>query len=136
MGNAIAYRYLKEVKRCLPETAADRRKFLKDFEENLGSYLQEMPKADREDLVQRFGSPETIAESFLLDAPTGEALVTEKKKKLRKRILAIFFVVCAILLIGLFAFRVWDMYSFHTGQYVVNGDAGLPPDHSDAFASF
>ena len=136
MGNAIAWKYLKEVKRNLPETAADKHKFLKDFEENLGSYIQERPNADREDLVQRFGSPETIAESFLPEDSTGEALLAGKKKKLRKRLVLAFFAICTIVLMALFTYRVWDRYNYYHGHYERTVGEGYASDHSDAVSTY
>ena len=136
MENAIACKYLKEVKRNLPAAVADKRKFLADFRENLEAFLQEKPDANQEDLVRRFGSPETIAESFLPEAPAGEALRTEKQKKLRKRILILFFIVCAVLLIGLVTFRVWDRYNFYHGHSVTTGGEGSLPNHTDAFGIY
>ena len=136
MENAIACKYLKEVKRNLPESVADKHKFLADFRENLQAYLQEKPDAVREDLVQRFGSPETIAESFLPEAPTGEALRSEKQKKLRKRLIIAFFAICAIILIALFAYRVWDMHGFYHGYSVTTGGEGSLPNHTDALGVY
>ncbi|MCH5352642.1 MAG: hypothetical protein J1E06_04160 [Acutalibacter sp.] len=136
MENAIACEYLKEIKRTLPETIADRRKFLEDFEENLESYLQENPNAVREDLVHRFGSPEVIVESFLPEAPTGEVLRTEKQKKLRKRLIIAFFAICAIILIALFAYRVWDMHGFYHGYAATTGGEGEPPEDTSALVIF
>lgn len=135
MDNAIAYKYLKEIKRNLPDTV-DRNKFLADFRENLESYIQERPDATQEDLNQRFGSPETIAESFLPEAPTGEGLRTEKQKKLRKRLVIVFFAICLIILIALFAYRVWDMHGFYHGYTVFSGGDGHSPDHSSALETY
>lgn len=126
----------KEVKRNLPDAVADKRKFLADFRENLKAYLQEKPDANREDLNQRFGSPETIAESFLPEAPTGEVLRAEKQKKLRKRILIAFFAICAIILIALFAYLARERYNFFHGHYEITAGEGNPPEDTSAFAVY
>lgn len=136
MGNTIACKYLKEVKRNLPYFMANKKTFLKDFQDNLSVFSEEKPDAAWEDLVQRFGTPEEIAISFLPEVDSKGGLKKVKRKKLVTHLVITFFAVALAVLVALTAFYVQDKHYFYHGYSVKTSGEGSAPNHSDALAVY
>lgn len=117
MGNGIVCKYIKEVKRNLPYFMAKKKTFLKDFQENLNAFSQENPDAVWEDFVQRFGSPEEIALSFLPEIDSADGLKKARRKKRTIRLVIVSFAVALAVLVGLVGFHVQNKYDFYHGGY-------------------
>lgn len=117
MKNVILRSYFKEIKENLPCFMAKKKAFLKDFWENLDEFSQEKPDAARGDYVERFGTPEEIAISFLPEAGSTDDLKKVKRRKRVARMVIVFFAAALALLIGLAAFYVQDRYNFYHGGY-------------------
>lgn len=136
MGNGIACKYLRAIKRNLPYFMAGKKTFLKDFQENLDAFAQENPNAVWEDFVQRFGSPEEIAISFLPEIESEDGLKKARRKKWTIRLVTAFFAAALVVLVALAAFYVHDTHDFYHGNYDNTITKGSFSDHSDALGVY
>ncbi len=136
MGNGIACKYLRAIKRNLPYFMAGKKTFLKDFQENLDAFAQENPNAVWEDFVQRFGSPEEIAISFLPEIESEDGLKKARRKKRTIRLVTAFFAAALVVLVALAAFYVHDMHYFYHGNYDNTITDDSFSDHSDALGVY
>lgn len=136
MGNGIACKYLRAIKRNLPYFMAGKKTFLKDFQENLDAFAQENPNAVWEDFVQRFGSPEEIAISFLPEIESEDGLKKARRKKWTIRLVTAFFAAALVVLVALAAFYVQDMHYFYHGNYDNTITDDSFSDHSDALGVY
>lgn len=132
MENAASKTYFKEIKRNIPYFAENRRKFLQDFRENLSSYLSEKPDASEAELIQRFGSPEEIAFSFLPADKTPADLKQIRKKNWIVRAVIGFFAAALIVLIAVLALHTIEQHNFFHGHYEVTVGEGSSPVDSSA----
>lgn len=132
MGNGIACKYLRAIKRNLPYFMAGKKTFLKDFQENLDAFAQENPNAVWEDFVQRFGSPEEIAISFLPEIESEDGLKKARRKKRTIRLVTAFFAAALVVLVALAAFYVQDKHNFYHGGYEEIVGEGLPSEDPSA----
>ena len=96
--------YLKEVRDALMCPELERKKFRRDFSENVCTYVSDNPTAQKHDLYARFGSPEEIGESFAYAEDRSvvqKSLNSRKRQRFFLRILVVLAAV-AVLLLGLF----------------------------------
>lgn len=136
MGNTIACKYLKEVKRNLPYFMTGKKTFLKDFQDNLDTFSDENPDAAWEEFTDRFGTPEEIAVSFLPETESKGSLKKTRRKKLAVRLVIAFFAVLLAILVVLTAFYVQDKHYFYHGYSTKTVYNGSVPDYSDALAVY
>lgn len=104
LSNAVARRYLHDIRNLLPWVSGGKRKFLSDLRSSVECFLLESPEADRTQLEDRFGTPKQIASSYM------ETLDLDKLRraiKLRKVILWTVGILAAFILITWLSTVVW-----------------------------
>ena len=94
--------YINQIKKLLFCSSKDRKKFLKEFNDNIDDFLKDNPEASFNELQKAMGTPQEIADGFL-----GNADIKAIKK--RTSIVRVLIIIGAIALI-IFAtvlFCVW-----------------------------
>lgn len=132
MENTVSKKYFRKIKRNIPYFATNRRKFLQDFRENLSSYLSERETASEAELIERFGSPEEIACSFLPADNTPEDLKKIRRKNWIVRAVVALFAAILITLAAVFTVYTVEQHNFFHGHYEVTMGEGHSPSHPDA----
>lgn len=115
MKNKNALRYRRKVLSLLPCTKRQKLKIISHFDASLSDYIESNPDADYVDLEEHFGSPESIAASYVENAGTAEIL---RSLYIRKKIVFIVSLVLAVLLISWAIVVTWSMVKFNN---TVNG---------------
>lgn len=94
--------YINQIKKLLFCSSKERKKFLKEFNDNIDDFLKDNPEASIDELQKAMGTPQEIADGFLGNADT-------KDIKRRTSIVRVLIIIGAIALI-IFAtvlFCVW-----------------------------
>ena len=89
--------YYRDIRKALPCGWFHSRRLMKDLRSSVAQFLQESPNATFQDITNRFGTAQQIAEAY------AEQLPPEKLRKsisIRKRIVAIVAASCAIAVMG------------------------------------
>lgn len=95
-------KYLSDVNKCLYCDRKTKNRLLRDLEENVNSYLSDIPDSDFNGVVEHFGTPESIAEEFAANADTVLLKATKRNKNLKW--LLIIILAAIALFIGVIAF--------------------------------
>lgn len=85
INNRSAKKYLRHVRSMLPCSRKTKKLIVEQVGSDISSYLEEHPEADYNTLLSRFGTPETIAISYIDSTDAPEVL---KKMHTRKWILS------------------------------------------------
>lgn len=97
MINFSAMRYLLHARNALPCSGRIKRKIMKRIAHNVHDYLVEDPDANYDKLLNRFGSPESIADAYVGDLESAELLselrTSRSILKLSKILIALIVVV-------------------------------------------
>ena len=114
-------RYYWEVSNLLPCNPRIKQTLMDEIKENIDQFLEEYPDADYDVIVQRFGTPQQIAASYLEEMDPQEVL---NKLNTRKRIAGIvtagvvlFVVLCGIWVL-LFAADVMNSAESYLEVYI------------------
>lgn len=107
--------YLREVRKKLIFAGKEKKRFLNDLRENVNLYLEEHPNAEKGDLLERFGSPQELSESFYRDAEIDEKVLLQRRRFFRAILIVV--IAFALVLIVLGITFVTDTYQFNHGQY-------------------
>ena len=94
--------YYRDIRKVLPCGWFQSRRLMKDLRCAVSQYLQEYPNATFQDITNRFGTAQQIAEAY------AEQLSPEKLRKnisIRKRIVTIVAISCAL------AVAIWFVYT-------------------------
>lgn len=86
LNNNIQKAYIKNIKKQLKISSKYKRTLLNDLEINIDSYISEHPNTTYKDLVENFGTPEDVSESFYESLSSNEI---RKQQKLKKHIIII-----------------------------------------------
>jgi len=92
--------YFGEIKKSLPCGNKEKKKILRDLQLSVENFLAENPGANFEAVVNHFGTPSQIADTYTEEMPTQEL---QKKMKTQKWIIGIIAgaVACALLVWGI-----------------------------------
>lgn len=101
MSNKHLNKYCRSIRSWLPCSGKLKKQILEEIRSNVSAYLEEAPSADYNALVQRFGSPQQIAATYVDEISTAELL---HSLRIRKRILTITAATLAA------AFFVWTTF--------------------------
>lgn len=105
--------YLRQVGRVLPCPIRQRRAIVSEISKSVSEFLTEHPGADLQAITNRFGTPESVAASYLYNAETSEVL---HRYRIRRRIVAIIAAIAAAIilvwLIGVAVLTYHDMTNF------------------------
>lgn len=72
MKNKLARQYMRRVHRCFPDVGKYSRSIIRQLEMDVQLFLTEHPECSYEELVGRFGSPESIVEDCLREADSSK----------------------------------------------------------------
>ena len=95
MSNKHLNKYCRSIRSWLPCSGKLKKQILEEIRSNVSAYLEEAPSADYNALVQRFGSPQQIAATYVDELSTNELL---HDLRIRKRIVNIVFTCAALIL--------------------------------------
>ena len=118
LSNAVARRYMHDIRNLLPWVGSGKRKFLSDLRSAVECFLSEKPDAQRDQLEDHFGTPKQIASNFM---ETLDLDQLRRSMKLRKVILWIVVTLALIILVS-WIITVWwaivDTHSTNRGYIV------------------
>ena len=92
--------YYRQIERCLPGSAKAKKRIMDSIRQSVGSYLEENPKADMAAVQSHFGTPNSIAASYVEQMDTEEVI---KKFDIKKTVIGI---VCGALFLALLLWAV------------------------------
>lgn len=115
MRNKPARQYMRRVHRCFPDVGKYSRSIIRQLEMDVQLFLTEHPGCSYEELVGRFGSPESIVEDCLREANS-----TELAKELRLR-QKMFRIVTAGVLIALVMWGAVVLWAAMRHDGIMNG---------------
>ena len=123
-------RYLKKVRSYLPCSGKVKNQIMEQITESVDGYLTEQPEAGYEQIVARFGEPQTIAAAYVESTGTAEIL---RALQIRRRIVAIVAGVMAAILLSWAVVVTWAVIrekGHEPGSYsiVIQNGAALPAD--------
>ena len=95
--NPAQQKYLRKVRSYLPCSRKVKNQIMAQIADSVNSYLAEMPEATNEQIVARFGKPETIAAAYVESTDTAEILGA---LQIRRRIVAIVAGIMAAVLLS------------------------------------
>lgn len=107
--NAAARRYLREIGGWLPCAGKMKRNILDKIKTTMDGYLAENPGAAYAELLERFGTPQQIASSYVDETETGELL---RNLRVRRKIVRIV-TAAALAVVVLWAGVVFSAWAKH-----------------------
>jgi len=87
--------YYRQIERCLPGSAKAKKRIMDSIRQSVGNYLEENPKADMAAVQSHFGTPNSIAASYVEQMDTEEVI---KRFDIKKTVIGI---VCGALVLSL-----------------------------------
>lgn len=94
MDNKYAQCYRRKVLRLLPCAKRQKREIISGFDAALNDYIGAHPNADLAEMEAHFGSPETVAASYVESAGTAELLRSlNTRRKLTALIVAVLMLI-------------------------------------------
>ena len=103
LTNRACARYLRQVRRLLPCARKEKDRITATLYESLEGFSAEKPEAREADVLERFGTPETVAASCLENMETKGVL---RRMQLRRRI------VMAVTTVALAMLVFWGCFQF------------------------
>ena len=127
MNNKSARRYRRSVFRLLPCARRQKRHILSRFDASLNDYIGAHPNAELSELEAHFGSPETVAASYVESAGTSELL---RSLHTRRRVTAWIVVVLTLMLVSWLGLVTWGAVKVQRepGYYTLSDPIELPED--------
>ncbi len=98
----VIRKYKRTTKHLLVCPKEYRRQFLKDMERDLKQFMEENPSAESSDVVDYFGTPDKLAQTYLDNVPQEELVKYKYKRRYRTTIsltvLVFFFTILSMIL--------------------------------------
>lgn len=113
-------RYLQEIRGWLPCSRKLKNAILERIRNTVREYLTDNPESSYEELMERFGSPQQIAATYVEDMGTDELL---RDLRIRRRIIGAV-AATAIAVVALWVGFITAAYVDHVND--VNGYCGYP----------
>lgn len=117
-SNIALKQYLHEVRKLLPCSSTQKKRYLAGLSESIQPYLLEHPDATCDNLYVAFGTPASIVEDYLSNA---DVVQVSKKFSIKHRIVVGVILIVALLAIalGIIAFVFADdLHDYHNGYDV------------------
>ena len=114
--------YFSSIDKALHSSTNEKRHIIKALRSDVEDYLTEFPEASLENLMSRFGTPDSIANEHMRDMPIDEISVRIRSAKFAKRaVLIALAVVITIVLAYLISVTLitWDNSTQHYSQDVI-----------------
>lgn len=110
MNKTEITKYCREVRSYLPCGFREKRRIIRQIQDNIALYLQDHPDADMQQIRAHFGTPNQIAAACVEDMETAVLLSSLRTRK--KIVTAVAAGVLAALLIWLSAVS-WEMHEYY-----------------------
>ncbi len=110
-------RYLREINRLLPATSQVRKKIKAMISENLNNRINESPNKDISKVIEEFGTPDTVAASYIEEMGTAEILKGYQKRKTIITIVTVGVTAALLTIIVGLALAVADAHKSNNGYY-------------------
>lgn len=101
-------RYLHQVRRALRGTGKQKKQVLAQVQASVSEYQEETPDCSYSDLVQRFGAPQQIAESYITEMDPKELLFDLRIRQRTFSIACVGIILCLTMWLG------YLVVSYHT----------------------
>ena len=110
-------RYYKKVEQLLPLEQFEKKKYMDTFKSNLEDFLYEYPDSNIDVIMEQFGTPESIASSFL--AGEDDSYISQKitATKFKKKIIIAFIIVLFTIVALSLTYVIVDTYRINHGYY-------------------
>ena len=102
--NRQIHRYCRQIRGWLPCPAKEKNAILAQIKINIADYQNQNPDADFAAIAAHFGTPQSIASSYVDLMDTGELL---RKLRIRRKITAIILILAAIILVTWTGTVIW-----------------------------
>lgn len=96
-NNLSLRKYHKEIRGLLPCSQKIKKEILSQIDQSVISFLQENPDADYSQIVARFGTPQSIAATYVENIGTADIL---RSLRIRKRVVMIIITTVLIILLS------------------------------------
>lgn len=118
-NDRLLQKYFRQIGRLLPCAGKEKREIMQILKGNVEAFLEDIPTATIVDVQKQFGTPQSIAASYL-EAEERDVLL--KKLRIRKTIKRITLAVAAVILIMWASFIGWAAYEEWTSAngYIVD----------------
>lgn len=93
-------RYLHQVRRALRGTGKQKKQVLEQVQASVSEYMEETPDCSYSDLVQRFGVPQQIAESYITEMDPKESLFDLRIRQRTFSIACVGIILCLTMWLG------------------------------------
>ena len=103
--------YISQIKKLLFCSSKDRKKFLKEFNDNIDDFLKDNPEASIDELQKAMGTPQEIADGFLGNTSTQDI----KKRTSIVRVAIIFATIITLIITAVYVSAWIDA---HRANYV------------------
>lgn len=117
--NRDARRYLREIRGCVPCAGRMRRKMMRDIHEMLWEFFSKQPEADYSTIVDRFGTPQQIASSYVDEMATGEVLSNLYIRKKVLTLVSTLAIVIVLLWLGVVSYECAHNENVSSGYFEV-----------------
>lgn len=104
----VIRKYKRTTKHLLVCPKEYRRQFLKDMERDLKQFMEENPSAESSDVVDYFGTPDKLAQTYLDNVPQ-EELVKYKYKRRYRTTISLIVLIFFLVIVSMFLY-----YQFNT----------------------
>jgi len=105
--------YISQIKKLLFCSSKDRKKFLKEFNDNIDDFLKDNPEASVDELQKAMGTPQEIADGFLGNTSTQDI----KKRTSIVRVLIIFATIITLIITAVYVSAWIDAHRANYGGH-------------------
>lgn len=120
-------KYYKLVRRSFPSFGQEQKKVLRLVDQMLGECANETPNLSYEQMVERFGKPEKIADTYI-EQKNSEEIISALR--VRKRVLTVIIsgvIVIIMIWLGYLVFCLHEVNKVANGYFVVDGPIVIEP---------
>jgi len=110
-------RYYSEIKKHLSIDKKAKRKFICELENSIDEYLCNNTKVTYQEILDEFGTPESIALSFMEQEDSEETVKRASQKRKLYGFIIISIILLIIITIATYAFVVLDTYNTNHGYF-------------------
>ena len=132
MVNFSAMRYIHQVKQCMPSPFRMKKKIMERVKHNVKEYLVENPSANYQNLVDRFGSPNQIAASYVDEQSAAELLSALRIKRKISAIVAAAVIGVVMMWGGVMAYEIYYNANIANSYTIVTIEESEPVEVLEA----
>ncbi|HOH88412.1 DUF6120 family protein [Ruminococcus sp.] len=105
--------YINQIKKLLFCSSKERKKFLKEFNDNIDDFLKDNPEASIDELQKAMGTPQEIADGFLGNTSTQDI----KKRTSIVRVVIIFATIITLIITAVYVSAWIDAHRENNGGH-------------------